>query len=205
MKEGSIFASFQQTITVQVNQIENLRQGFIALLQIGDRSNQLHRLVLVGLAHGVPRVALCWLSDSGVHEREDITSKSNGSENGVGEENSQEMVQGVFLKTSTFGIVTISLGAFTVYANVAVEPADQLIGGFSGRVCTNNWGNSEEKWKHNYLEGLELIKSNTTLAFLFNTDLSSSNHLPNLACENEREDDDEDAPENVCDVENQLI
>lgn len=48
MKEGSIFASFQQTVSVQVNQIENLRQGFIALLQIGDRSNQLHRLVLVG-------------------------------------------------------------------------------------------------------------------------------------------------------------
>jgi hypothetical protein len=52
-----------------------------------------------------------------------------------------------------------------------------LIGGFSGRVCTNNWGNSEEKWKHNYLEGLELIKSNTTLAFLFNTGLSSSSSL----------------------------
>lgn len=47
MKEGGIFASFQHTISVQVNEIENFRQGFIALLQIGDGLNQLHGLVLV--------------------------------------------------------------------------------------------------------------------------------------------------------------
>jgi len=78
VEEVSIFASLEQAISVQVNDIENLRQGLFALCETVDGLNEADCLLSLRVAHCVPSIALRWLGDGSPGEGEDVGADGDG-------------------------------------------------------------------------------------------------------------------------------
>jgi len=168
--------------------------------------NKTNSCLFICIWHDVPGVALCWLSDCGIYEWEDVSTNSNGEEEAVATSNGKEVINWIIAKRSAGIIIEIAsiiikssvlASFFSAIGSVVVEPGDELISSFSNWVATDNGHHTEEKTNNEELGRLELIESNTSLTLSSNTNFSLFNFIPDNTGKREREDDDEHTPAHV--------
>ena len=104
------------------------------------------------------------------------------------------MINVLISESGAFCFIEIAVGSNTIIASFSfvgpdikdiIEPSNQLLRGFANRVCADNAHHANEQAKNHELEGLELVKSNTSLTVIDNAGFSILNHLPNNAVEDE--------------------